>query len=198
MNRRLTFHQWSEWTRINQTFSFYTNLLRSPLTTLQRALLIRGGFGEGLHGYVEHKGRWSLLFPPCALASDKVGPRWMAEAKAELNGAGRRGARSCRELPAPPYLPWWKEWPAAAAEPFSPASIETLWKEPGQGSWIQRGRGSEEWKLGWEGRKRRGRGAGGVIGSREGTEVCISPSLCPRCAPSSWGRRVTEKRSSLV
>jgi len=38
----------------------------------------------------------------------------------------RSGAHSCRELPTSLYLPWRKDWPAAAAEPFSLTSIETL------------------------------------------------------------------------
>lgn len=138
MNTRLTFHQWREWTHINQTFS----LSQTCFSLHSRhcgGQLISGGFGNAciaMWSTKREKGDPSFFSVlPCS---------W--QSRALVNSGGKRGAewswrsgaRSCRELPAPLYLPGRKERPAAAAEPFSLTSIETLWKEPGKVSWIQR------------------------------------------------------------
>lgn len=194
MNARPAFHQWREWTHINQTFS----LSQTCFTLLSQhcGQLISGGFGNACIAMWSTKRERAdpSFFSPCSLAPDKVEPWWIAEAKCSAEWSWRSGARSCRELPAPLYLPWRKEWPAAAAEPFSLTSIGSLWKEPGQGSWIRRKKVRNGSWGGEEGRKREVGGSEGSYREERGYGVCVSP----HCAWSSWAWTATEERSGLV
>lgn len=110
----------------------------------------------------------------------------------------RSGARSCRELPVPLYLPWRKDWPAAAAEPFFPARLQWGLCEKGLDGVAIEYRGMEV-KEGREGRKegreqREGSGVGGGgCRRREGTEFAHAH----RGAPTEHGGpavAVTQRR----
>lgn len=113
----------------------------------------------------------------------------------------RSGARSCRELPAPLYLPRRKEGPAAAAEPFSPGFN----RDPVKGArtgWLNAGRESEEWKLGREGRKKKERGVGEGGSNWEEKTVqslhkpIVMPPLCAELSGLVCGRE--EEQLGLI
>lgn len=96
----------------------------------------------------------------------------------------RSGARSCRELPVPLYLPWRKDWPAAAAEPFFPARLQWGLCEKGldgvaieyRGMEVKEGR--EGRKEGREKREGSGGGGGGGVGG-ERVQSLHTPTVVP-------------------
>lgn len=126
---------------------------------------------------------------------------WQSRALVNSKGKGRAewswrsGARSCRELPAPLYLPWRKEWPAAASQPFSPGFNRRLVKRAQAGYLNTKREKDREWGMEvrevWKEMK-------GGVGEARGYRVCISSSLCPHCVQNSWSWSVTERKSNLV
>ena len=118
--------------------------------------------------------------------------------KGSVEWKRRNGAHSCRELPAPLYLLWRKEWPAAAAEPFSPDFNRDLMKGPWMG-WLNAVGQSEELKLGLKGilfffEKV----SGGVIGSRERVERLCRPRLPAPTERRGRATRINQYRWKLA
>ena len=104
-----------------------------------------------------------------------------SKGKGRAEWSRRSGARSCRELPAPLYLAWRKEWPAAASEPFSLSFNRSLVKGAQTGKLNtererERERECVEWNYGSKGRRRKERGSRRVTGSLH--KPIVIPPLC--------------------